>query len=743
MSFERFGRSYHLRIHTAEDLQAVLGLDKALWVSTVAPVDGLRCDSTFLKLIDSDNNGLIIPYEMREAIQWLFRVFKDTSRIADGSEILSLDALNTDDEKGRIIHNSASKMLRSLQKNQDEPCGEISISQIRQIKIAEEARPVSEAGVVIPAAAQNPELAELVRVIISIAGGVPHPSGKQGVNEEEINEFIAAAKDYLEWHDRGTISDEQEKTDIMPLGSHTLSSYNAYAAIRDKIDQYFSQCNALELDPKLADHIGPREAELQETDFDNPEEITTLLLEAPLSPPRADGILVLDGNINPQYKEQIASLRSQTLQPIIGEVSVLSRDQWQQIKDTFAAHQMWLDEMPRGSVGSLGKEKLTGYLESGLTEDLRKLTSESLTTSFVLDNIRLVEKAALYQKWLLPLANNFVSFPDLYHVDQRAMFEQGTLIMDGRHFSLVVRADDIASHSKSAKTSNMFVIYVEATRKADNRILKLAAPITSGTRGNLYVGKRGVFVDVSGVEWDARILQVIENPVSLGEAMISPFKRLGNFITGKIESLTATAEKKMESLAGNAVIKAQATATAPAQTANVSAGRRDMLMGIGVAGAALASSVAFIVKSLSDVRWWKISAGIGAVAFAVMLPTVIIAIIKLRRRDLSSILEGSGWAINARMRLTRKLSAFFTSSPPYPKGAKGTPGRHWLVTLIMIVLIIAIISLGTYWLSTHRQRKRPVQVGPIPAKATAVPSKTEIEPEKSPAGQKDPAPIAK
>jgi hypothetical protein len=48
VKFDRFGRSYHLSIKTAEDLELVLDLNEAHWVATGAPTDGLKCDRAFL-----------------------------------------------------------------------------------------------------------------------------------------------------------------------------------------------------------------------------------------------------------------------------------------------------------------------------------------------------------------------------------------------------------------------------------------------------------------------------------------------------------------------------------------------------------------------------------------------------------------------------------------------------------------------------------------------------------------------
>jgi len=733
MTFERFGRSYHLRIRSAEQLRSVLDLDEALWVATVAPISRLNCDETFLKLVDFDDNGLVIPCEMREAIEWLFHVLKDRSRLAEACDSVALDAINADDPEGRIIRQSALKMLTRLEATETD---EISVAQIRQLKSQVEASPVSEAGVVIPAATDDPGLTTLISDVLGTVGGVPHPSGEQGVNEEKLDAFLAAARALLTWQAAAAIPDGQSSTQIMPLGTKTPTAYAAYTALRDKVDQYFAQCQALALDPKLAEHLGHTAAALEQVDFDSPEAIAALLKESPLAPARPDGVLDLDGPINPYYRQASAALKSQVLQPILGASAKLPRKGWDQVNAAFAAHRAWVEAKAGAEVEPLGEEKLRQYLDGPTPQALRTLAAQSRDTALVLDNIRVVEKLALYHRWLLPLANNFVSFPELYHPSRLAMFERGSLVMDGRWFCLCVDADDRAAHSKVAKASNMFVLYLEARRSGTDQVHRLAVPVTSGSRGNLYVGKRGVFIDIHGSQWDARVVQIIENPVSLTEALVAPFTRLGRFVGGKIESLTSVAEKRMESLAGKAVSGVQTTAqqaasAAAAQSrmaANVSAGRRDMLMGVGIAGAALGSAFAFITKTLSTVTWWKILIGLGGVVLAVILPTVLVAVVKLRRRDLSSILEGSGWAVNARMRLSRGLSRFFTRRPPYPKGARGTPAKRRLVALIVVLLIAAVAAVGIHWLVTHRPR----QAGSTPGEKGAATPTPVVAPQETP-----------
>ena len=226
--------------------------------------------------------------------------------------------------------------------------------------------------------------------------------------------------------------------------------------------------------------------------------------------------------------------------------------------------------------------------------------------------------------------------------------------------------------------------------------------VTSGGRGNLCLGKRGVFHDVNGDEFHARIVQVIENPISLREAIVAPFKRLATAVMGKIQSIASTAETELDQAGGEVVTKVQEVADQPQQTqtpqpqasgTNIAA----TLAGGGIAIAALGSSLAFVTKTLAGLSALTILAGIGGAILAVVAPTILIAFSQLRRRDLGAILEGSGWAINARMRLTRTQSRYFTECPAYPTGARGLRHRMmWWAVAIAIFIAASGIGWGTY-----------------------------------------------
>ena len=86
-----------------------------------------------------------------------------------------------------------------------------------------------------------------------------------------------------------------------------------------------------------------------------------------------------------------------------------------------------------------------------------------------------------------------------------------------------------------------------------------------------------------------------------------------------------------------------------------------------------------------------------------MLPVILIAVIKLNRQDLSSILEGCGWAINLRMRLDSKLRNQFSNFGIFPKDAEGTPRSFWLRNTLIAILVILLCAGGCHYRNHRKQ----------------------------------------
>ena len=157
-----------------------------------------------------------------------------------------------------------------------------------------------------------------------------------------------------------------------------------------------------------------------------------------------------------------------------------------------------------------------------------------------------------------------------------------------------------------------------------------------------------------------------------------------------------------------------------------------MLMTGGIGVAALGSSVAFIAKSLQNVSLSTVLAVLAGIIVIFGGPSVIIALCKIFRRNLSRFLESCGCAVNRPMRMSRKMGAIFTFTPHRPKGeislldpaeAICRPvvrkfSRKRVLTAILILLIGALCGIGFAWAHIHYLKKY-----------TAVPEKTEAKAE--------------
>jgi len=256
----------------------------------------------------------------------------------------------------------------------------------------------------------------------------------------------------------------------------------------------------------------------------------------------------------------------------------------------------------------------------------------------------------------MELTNNFVSFANLYTPQRRSLFEMGTLVIDGREMTFTMKVQDRQAHKKIAENSYMYLLYLEITGRQDKDIkFEIVAAVTSGSAGGLRIGKRGIFFTIDGREWDAQVVDIVENPISIWESVKAPFKQFTGFVKKQIDKFSKSRQVKLE-----------ASVAAP----SASGITRDLLLGGGIAIAALGSAFAYITKALSQVKAVHILGMFVGLAAFILLPGMIIGFAKIRKRDMSVLLEALAWAVNVHMRLNATLGRLFTHIPRLPEGAR-------------------------------------------------------------------------
>ncbi|HRR97007.1 MAG TPA: hypothetical protein P5150_09805, partial [Candidatus Ratteibacteria bacterium] len=303
------------------------------------------------------------------------------------------------------------------------------------------------------------------------------------------------------------------------------------------------------------------------------------------------------------------------------------------------------------------------------------------------------EKLILYKKYIIEFLNNFVSFSNVYNPDITSLYEAGILVIDGRKINLNILVKDINSHKKVASMSNTFIMYLNITGKESNQSqFQIASPLTSGDMGRIRLGKRGIFTDRNGNEWDAEIIDIIKNPVGLLEGIKAPFIKIGENIKNQIEKITETRQKKVEQ-----------TLTSPSASSSI----RDIMIGGGVAFAALGTCFAYITRVFSQIKFTHILLAIVVICALIFIPSFIITIFRLRGRDLSILFEASECALNVKMRLGTKLGKILTYIPNFPEnseklkvdvlsGFTKIKSRKRLKVLIFILILLLIFIIFYY-----------------------------------------------
>ena len=679
MVFENYGGIFQLRLETAEDLAALGKLKESRWAATSAPVDGFRCDPAVLKCLDPDETGRIRTQDLKDAQETLFHFLSNREGATQQSDVLCLDDLDTTHSEGRKLQKVCKWILEQLERQGSK---EISLEQIREFR-AGYARIFPNGDGIVPLVDIESEITRAFCAdVVKYAGEVKDAAGKIGYGKEQLQSFLDRARAMRDWMVEGkqTAADEQRDSELWRWGDATPEATALVFVLNAKLEQFFWQCDLLRVEPRAASRFELSEDELEGFELENALAIEKRLRLAPLSRPNATGELNLTSGLNPCYEERVWELRDKVLKRALGtEVETLTRKDWEKVKALFEPHKAWYDAKPNDEIEALGEERLTAYLEGELPKEAEVLIERDLSVRDELEQIATVEKLCLLQRWLLELANNFVNFSQLYDPKRRSLFEEGTLVIDGRELAFSMKVTNRSAHRKIAETSRMFLVYAEITSQVVTSSLlekfELVVAVTAGERGGISVGKRGVFFDIEEREWDARVVELVENPVSLWEAVKAPFQRIGGLAAQKVERIAARGTESIEKAteAGLEKIDAAPAREEKPSTATTEPGQktsvRDLLLGGGLAFAAVGSSLAFIVKTLSEVNPWHLGAVVLALGMMVTLTSGFLGYLKLRSRDMSALLEAAGWAVNFRMKLTRRLGRLFTHRRELPKDA--------------------------------------------------------------------------
>ena len=333
-----------------------------------------------------------------------------------------------------------------------------------------------------------------------------------------------------------------------------------------------------------------------------------------------------------------------------------------------------------------------------------------------------LEKLLLLCRDFCTLLRNFVSFQDFYAKRGKALlgrgaddespwaiFQAGTLVIDQRACNLCLKVSDMAKHNTQAPDSGMFLIYCNCKHHASGQTMQIVAAMTVGDIRNLKVGKNALFYDRQGRDWEAEVVKIIDNPISIGQAFWSPYRKLGNWISGLITKSVADKESKSftqitENLQNVPASTDKAAAPVPFDIARFAGIFAAIGMAVGAIGGFL-TGMLNQVQELADAGWWKIPLLVIGILLAVSGPSMILAWMKLRKRNLAPLLNANGWAINSDAIVSVLFGNTLTDQAQfplvkikYPFAKKGlSKAAKWTIAILSVLLgIIAAIAILYY-----------------------------------------------
>lgn len=700
--FFRAGGVDQVSLRDGKDLLAIPDLDPKLWVALAMPAKGVGVDPATINLIDLANDGRIRIDDIIDTVRWIEATF-----VAPGDVLRSADEIALDAIKDAKVVAAAKRMLADLGKSKAKV---ISVADANAIAKAFEDTVLNGDGIVIPASTEDVDVRHAIEDAIAVVGSATDRSGKPGISQTHADALFAAVDERVAWLERGKASE------LLPLGEQTAAAADAFAAVRDKLDDYFTRCRIAAYDPRGAAAMAGEDARLVALAARSLSPSDEELARLPLSRIDPGAQLALGGGLNPAWVDRVRAFVERTVTPLLGARERLTSADLAQLREKLAGFEAWRAAEPKTVVDGLAADWLAKLATTGdgsIREQLRALIASDAALAAEYEHILSVAKAVRMQRDFGRIIRNFVNFSDFY-AKQDGVFQAGTLYLDARALHLCVPVADVAKHAALATSSDAYLIYADITRKGETR--QIAAALTNGDADNIFVGRNGVFYDRDGNDWDATISKVIANPISLRQAFWSPYKKLVRVIednvTRRVSAADAAAVAKLEAT-GKQVSEVDQIATDKAEAPKAKKIDLGTVAAIGVAIGGIGTLVGALLASLFGLGPW-LPLGLLAILLLISGPAVALAWLKLRRRNLGPILDANGWAINGRARINVAFGAAMTELARLPKGAprslddpfadKRTPWKRWVFLLVLLVIA------GTWfvgkldrWLPTRMQ----------------------------------------
>lgn len=577
-----------------------------------------------------------------------------------------LEILDTDKD-GRIKVNEvveASSWITSVLKNPDrllDDQAEITLDEIN---------------------AENPDGAALLASARKVLESLSKE--KDSISLEDVQQYIAGIDQRC-----AAVKEAAEKKESLnaPYGEKSDDAAAAFTAVRAKVDDFFARCHMIQFDGDCSGVLDVSVESIAAISGKNLAASREEIAAFPLARPSAKAELPVAEGINPAWKEAFAKFRALVLDVDFPGTVKLAEEQWKEVS-----------------------AKLDAYISR--KAEIAGLSAEALDGSLAEERafIAPLEKFVLLIGHLYTFLNNYVSFKDFYRKIRPSVFQAGVLYIDQRACDLCVRVSDIGKHADIANLSGMFLIYCDCVSKVKGETIKIAAVMTEGDVSRIRVGTNAVFYDRAGLDWDATVTKVVDNPISIRQAMWSPYRRFFNWCGNQINKLAADKESKsfdnLTAKATDSTAQVAASSDAPQESKKPAFDIAKFCGIFAAIGMALGYIGSFLMAALTgflNLSWWQMPLSIIAIMLLISGPSMIIAWMKLRKRNLGPVLNANGWAINSTAIVNTRFGASLTKTAKYPKlnlydpyADKKTPAwKKWMWAIIILAVVAAIVLFAT------------------------------------------------
>ncbi len=737
--FFRAGGVDQVSLTRGEELGSLDELDQKLWVALSCPVKGTALEPRGLSLLDGDKDGRVRAPELIAAGKWAASVLRDKDELVRKEPGLAIAALDESADEGKRLLDTARALLRSVGKAD---AARITLDDARKGRDAFLKEAANGDGIV-PASAAPDEERKLA--LLDILGVTAEPKsdggGVPGLDRASLEAFQQAARERLSWLESGTAEDKR------PLGDDSGAAFAALDAVSAKIDDFFVRARIAAFDARALDAMNRDAAAYATLSERQLAAAAGDLEEFPLARVSLPPTLPLGHGVNPAFHERVLAFRDKVVTPLLGARESIGEDEWREIGQRFDAHRSWRAAEVGKELAKLDEARLRELSSDAVTAALLALVDADEEAKPQADAIESVEKLVWLSDNLLTLANNYVAFRDFYSREALATFQAGTLYLDQRACQLCLEVLDPARHAALGASSKAYLVYCDLKNASGDK-RSIVAAVTDGDVDNIVVGRNGLFYDRDGRDWDATITRIVDNPISIRQAFWSPYKKALRFFEEQMSKRAAAAEAAADKRLSSAATTATDAVTAaapPAPAATTAPKKLDVgvVAALGVAVGGITAALGMLLEAFFGLGWLMPLGALGLL-FAISGPSMAVAWLKLRQRNLGPLLDANGWAVNAMARVNVPLGRSLTSIARIPDGASRDlrdPYRQKSQPVWAYAVVAVLLAGAIGWYVGSLDRLLPLAARSTTVLGTAAPAF--VPPASTPDAKPAPAPAAK